>query len=75
MSDRHIRSMGVFFVIATWGALSACAGSSERLPECKGRAVPINRSSVAGATDVGTSVSPSVVVAVQDPAGGARDAE
>jgi hypothetical protein len=45
------------------------------LPECKGRAVPINRSSVAGATDVGTSVSPSVVVAVQDPAGGARDAE
>jgi hypothetical protein len=69
------RSIGVLVVIATLGVLSACAGSSERLPECKGRAVPINRSSTAGISDVGTSVSSPAVVAAQDPAGGARDAE
>ena len=75
MSDRHVRSMGVFIVIAAWGVLSACAGSSERLPECKGRAVPINQRSTAGISDVGMSGSSPAVVAAQGPEGGARDAE
>ena len=69
------RSVGVVVVLATWGALSACAGSSERLPECKGRAVPINRSSVARTTDVPPSASSPGIAVTQDPAAGARDAE
>lgn len=75
MSGRCTRSMGVLVVLATWGALSACAGSSERLPECKGRAVPINRSGVAAVPDVRPSTSPAGIVAAQGSAGGARDAQ
>jgi hypothetical protein len=75
MSVRCARSMGVLVVLATWGALSACAGSSERLPECKGRAVPINGSGLAAVPDVRPSTSSAGIVAAQDAAGGARDAQ
>lgn len=75
MSVRCARSMGVLVVLATWGALSACAGSSERLPECKGRAVPINGSALARAPDLRPSTSPAGIVATQGSAGGARDAQ
>jgi hypothetical protein len=75
MSVRCARSMGALVVLATWGALSACAGSSERLPECKGRAVPINGSGLAAVPDVRPSTSPAGIVAAQGSEGGARDAQ
>lgn len=75
MSGHRVRSIGVLVVLATWGALSACAGSSERLPECKGRAVPINGSGMAAVPDVRSSTSPAGTVAAQGPAGGVRDAQ
>ena len=36
------RPLGVLVALAACCWLAGCAGSGERLPECKGRAVPIN---------------------------------
>ncbi len=36
------RPLGVLVALAACYWLAGCAGSGERLPECKGRAVPIN---------------------------------
>jgi len=35
----HLRTLGVLVVCA---GLAGCAGSGERLPQCRGRSVPIN---------------------------------
>ena len=47
MSKYGSRPMGgliaLVLVIAACGGLAGCAGSGERLPECKGKSVPINR--------------------------------
>jgi hypothetical protein len=46
MSKYGSRPMGVLIALvlamAACGALAGCAGSGERLPECRGKAVPIN---------------------------------
>ncbi len=53
------RPAGLLVVLAVCGWLAGCAGSAERLPECKGKAVPINRiMPIAGAS--GRSVHPAV---------------
>jgi hypothetical protein len=42
----HSRAVGVLaalvYALALCGWLAGCAGSGERLPECKGKPVPIN---------------------------------
>ena len=42
MESRITRALGVLALVATCGGLAACAGSGERLPQCKGRRVPIH---------------------------------
>ena len=42
MSKSDSRPLGVLVALAACCWLAGCAGSGERLPECKGRAVPIN---------------------------------
>ena len=41
MSIRVARALGVLVAFAVGGGLAGCAGT-ERLPQCQGRAVPIN---------------------------------
>jgi hypothetical protein len=36
------RAVGVLVAFAVCGWLAGCAGPGERLPQCKGRPVPIN---------------------------------
>jgi len=50
---RAIRAAAFAWVglLAISGALSGCAGSNARLPECRGTAVPINAHVAAAATD------------------------
>jgi len=42
----HSRTVGVLvapvYVLAVCAGLAGCAGSGERLPQCRGRSVPIN---------------------------------
>ena len=47
MGARITRAVGVLALFATCGGLAACAGSGERLPQCKGRRVPIHAALVA----------------------------
>ena len=46
MSKIDLRPMGgliaLVLAMAACGGLAGCAGSGERLPECRGRSVPIN---------------------------------
>jgi hypothetical protein len=42
MSKSCAAALGVWLVLALGGGLAGCTGTGERLPECKGRAVPIN---------------------------------
>jgi hypothetical protein len=42
MSKSDARPLGLLVALAACCWLAGCAGSGERLPECKGRAVPIN---------------------------------
>ncbi len=52
----------VALVAICW--LAGCAGSAERLPECKGKSVPINRL-IATAGASGRSVNPAVASTAQ----------
>jgi hypothetical protein len=59
---RQITAMpGVWVVLAVCGAMEGCAGSADRLPQCRGRAVPINAVSTttaAGQATVSSTASP-----------------
>jgi hypothetical protein len=50
MGARVTRALGVLALVATCGGLAACAGSGERLPQCKGRRVPIHAAPAAAVT-------------------------
>lgn len=67
MSKIDSRPMRVWFAVAPALAaccgLAGCAGSGERLPECRGKSVPIN-SFVPAASASGRSVSPAVAATV-----------
>ena len=58
--DSHPASVLVALAACCW--LAGCAGSAERLPECRGRPVPINSLIPAAASmgASGRSVSPAV---------------
>ena len=64
MSMNASRPTGVLVALAACCWLAGCAGSAERLPECKGKAVPINRS-IATAGASGRSVNPAVASTAQ----------
>jgi hypothetical protein len=36
------RAVGVLVAFAVFASVAGCAGSGERLPQCRGRSVPIN---------------------------------
>lgn len=59
MSINAWRPAGVLVALAACCWLAGCAGSAERLPECKGKSVPINRF-ISMAWASGRSVSPAV---------------
>jgi hypothetical protein len=58
---RQVTAMsGVWVVFAVCGAMEGCAGSGERLPQCRGRTVPINAvstTSAAGQATVSSTAS------------------
>jgi hypothetical protein len=48
------RAVGVLVAFAVFASVAGCAGSAERLPQCKGKSMPINtvRSTVTKASSV-----------------------
>jgi hypothetical protein len=70
MRARITRALGVLALVASCGGLAACAGSGERLPQCKGRRVPIHAAAPAAAVTPGQGERESVTAAGVDDARG-----
>ena len=70
MRARITRALGVLALVATCGGLAACAGSGERLPQCKGRRVPIHAAAPTATVTPGPGAQESATVAGVDDARG-----
>jgi hypothetical protein len=70
MRARITRALGVLALVATCGGLAACAGSGERLPQCKGRRVPIHAAAPPATVTPGPGERESVTAAGVDDARG-----
>jgi hypothetical protein len=70
MQARITRALGVLALVATCGGLTACAGSGERLPQCKGRRVPIHVAAPPATVAPGHGARESATVAEVDDARG-----
>ena len=70
MRARITRALGVLALVATCGGLAACAGSGERLPQCKGRRVPIHAAAPPATVAPGQGAHESATVAEVDDARG-----
>jgi hypothetical protein len=64
MSKIDSRPVGLLVALSACCGLAGCAGSGERLPECRGKAVPINRF-IPAANASGRAANPAVVSTAQ----------
>jgi hypothetical protein len=69
MGARITRALGVLALVATCGGLAACAGSGERLPQCKGRRVPIHAAPAAAVAPRSGTHESATVAEVDDARG------
>jgi hypothetical protein len=70
MGARITRTVGVLALVATCGGLAACAGSGERLPQCKGRRVPIHAAAPTATVSPGPGAQESATAVEVDDARG-----